>query len=152
MNFSNSKTTCRGQAAMEYLMILAVVAIIVLASFRFLVPRVHNSSEDYYNTVTNVILGNKPQPINGGWCTVECPTIQGHGNPVMHRTCECPAPAFGGSYCAGTDVVQCAHETVPSSCTPDGSCSAVTPLCGQVTVGQDNCGGACTKRGPSCPH
>ncbi len=142
----------QAQTAMEYLLILAVIGVIVLASLRLLVPKVHDSSEDYYNSVTRVILGESPAPVNGGWCEVKCPTTPGQGNPTMHRTCECPSPAFGGAYCSGSDVVKCTGETVPTGCVSDGSCSALKPSCDQVTFGEDNCKRACTKHGPPCPH
>lgn len=103
-NFKNN----RAQSSMEYLLILTMVGVIVLASLRFLLPKVNTSSEGYFNSVTRVVLGEKPQPINGGWCEVQCPPQGGSGGPsVMYKTCECPAPAFGGAYCQGSEVVQC---------------------------------------------
>lgn len=150
------------QTAVEYLLILAVVAAVVLAAFKFLLPQVRTSSEGYYNNVTDVVLGNgKVEKIDGGWCPVECPPA-GTGNPMRYRICECPAPAFGGLYCTdpnnsvthgGSEVVNCLNVKMPtSSCTPDGTCSAPTPSCGQVTMGENNCHQVCTRQGPPCPR
>lgn len=145
----------RAQTAMEYLLILAVVGIIVLSGLRFLLPRVNQSSEGYYNSVTRTILGENPAPINGGWCVPDCPPAGTTGNPLIFKTCECPAPAFGGSYCVTSNQVQdyiyCQGVSDPAvPCTPSGSCSAPSPSCGEITFGQNNCGQACTRQGPSC--
>lgn len=48
--------------------------------------------------------------------------------------------------CAGNYAV--AQST--GTCTPNGSCSAATPACGQTTTGTDNCGNTCSKTGPVC--
>ena len=87
---------------MEYLLIITVVAIIVLACFRGggLLPNVYRSqspdtytgggSDSFFSKVTRVVQGENPSPINGGWCK------DASGHPL---TCECPSPAFGGSPC-----------------------------------------------------
>lgn len=142
---SNSLTSA--QTALEYLLILTVVAIVVLASMKFLMPGVNRSSEGYFNSVTRVVLGEKPDPINGGWCEPVCPA---GGGPTMYRTCECPAPAFGGSYCQGPAEKSCGGGAA-SGCVSDGSCSAPVPECGRITFGENNCHQVCTRQGPNCP-
>ncbi len=101
MKFIRSKI---GQTALEYLLLFGIVAAAVLAAFRHLLPQVRDSSEGYYNNVTRVIIGDKPDPINGGWCdSPACPP----GVSQKYRTCQCPAPAFGGADCAGSGQSGC---------------------------------------------
>jgi Flp pilus assembly pilin Flp len=128
----------RGQTTLEYLLLLAVVAVVVIASFGpgSLVSQIHDSAQGYYNTVTNVIMGASPQPINGGWCPVTSPS--GFGPTVMYRSCECPAPAFGGAYCQGSSAVTtgataCGPCPTGQQCLPpDGHCGCADGLtCGQ---------------------
>ncbi len=171
----NLSSHCRAQTAIEYLLILAVVGVVVLASMKFLIPNIQTNSEAYYTDVTRVIMGgsnmingvnNTPQPIDGGWCDVECPTSGTVGNPTMYRTCECPAPAFGGLYCTdprnsvthgGGEVVHCS-QTIPTV-TCSGTCEAPVPACGQITFGTMSClvngntvQQSCSRQGPPCPH
>ncbi len=118
-----------GQTSIEYLLLLAVVAVIVIASFGpgSLISQVHDSAQGYYNTVTRVIMGENPQPINGGWCPVTSPS--GSGPTVMYRACECPAPAFGGAYCSGgsdpscpADQICVGAKVIFTNVTPCGPC------------------------------
>ncbi len=99
----------RAQTSIEYLLLLAVVAVVVIASFSqgSLISQVHDSAQGYYNTITNVIMNSdaKPLPIPGGWCPVTCPS--GSSGTVIYRSCECPAPAFGGAYCTGSSAWSC---------------------------------------------
>ncbi len=101
MKFTRSKT---GQTALEYLLLFGIVAAAVLAAFRYLLPQARDSSEGYYNSVTRVIMGDKPDPINGGWCDW---SVCGPGISQQFRTCQCPAPAFGGADCAGPSQGGC---------------------------------------------
>ncbi|MBF0512317.1 MAG: class III signal peptide-containing protein [Candidatus Omnitrophica bacterium] len=104
------KRVIRGQVALEYLLLLAVVAVVVIAAFGpgALVDKVHDSAQSYYNTVARVIMDsdnsglNNPNPIQGHWCPVTCPTQGGYS--VIYSACECPAPAFGGQCDAQTEV------------------------------------------------
>lgn len=69
-------TPLRGQSSLEYLLVLAVVAVVVIASFgpNSLITHVQSSATTYYNTVTAAITGTKtPMPRAGGWCPVTCP-------------------------------------------------------------------------------
>ena len=93
----------QGQTSLEYLLLLAVVAVIVIASFGpgSLISKVHDSAGGDYNTVTPCHHGNgtdaNPTAIPGRWCPVTCPS-SGSPDGYVRRACECPAPAFGGSY------------------------------------------------------
>ncbi len=132
-----------GQTVLEYMLILAVVGVIVLSSFAFLVPRVNKSSEGYYNSVSRVMMGEDPQPINGGWCPVAASNMQAGAadNATIYRTCECPAPAFGGAYCDPTDSFNGNNVScLGASCTPTGTC---VPQCAGKQCGPDGCGGNC---------
>lgn len=93
---------CRGQQGIEYLLIVTVVAIIAIAAFgpNGLLRNVRASqspdegldarTDGFFASVTRVIQGEKPKPIDGGWCR------DAAGAPL---TCECPSPAFGGHDC-----------------------------------------------------
>ena len=140
----------RGQTTLEYLLLLAVVAVVVIASFGpgSLVSQVHNSAQSYYNTVTNVIMGANPQPINGRWCPVTCP--YGSGPNVIYGACECPAPAFGGISCAilAPGNVKCnAGQTCRGeevSCSGNGTQGSGVTACGSCPTGQScNSSGQC---------
>lgn len=131
MKMSCSHNPCRGQTSLEYLLLLAVVAVVVIASFRqgALISQVHDSAQGYYNSITRVILGENPQPINGGWCQVICPPPGSYGTPVMYETCACPEPAFGGDYCSGSGKVTCQGVTA-CSCPPGQQCLPPDGHCG----------------------
>ena len=99
-----------GQTALEYLLLFAIVAAAVLFSFKNFLPQVRNSSEGYYNSVTRVIMGENPRPIDGGWCPWEpcVPSVNGvAGTTTSYRTCQCPTPAFGGADCPGAGNKSC---------------------------------------------
>ena len=138
----------RGQTSLEYLLLLAVVAVIVIASFGpgSLVSQVHDAAQGYYNTVTSVIMGNGNEtidgkqiaPINGGWCPVTSPPVGSFGPTVMYRSCECPAPAFGGAYCQGSSAV----TTGATAC---GPCST-GQVCGAAPITTQNPSGC------GCPN
>lgn len=143
MNSYVLKISSRGQTAMEYLLILTVVAILTLISFNTLIPAIRDSQDNvknprgFFTKVDRVILGEHPNPINGGWCPVECPAPGSCGDQYRYRVCECPAPAFGGKFCQadalGLDQVTCPGVTAcgsagaPASCLvwePWGACSS----------------------------
>jgi hypothetical protein len=89
-------TRHKGQAALEYLILLTVAAVVVFIAVKpsgnnSLLNRSQKSTEGYYNTVTEVIMGKNPDPIDGGWCRP--------AKPNGECECACPAPAFGGRYC-----------------------------------------------------
>jgi len=101
-SLSRAKSRDSAQTALEYLLLFGIVAAAVLAAFKYLLPQVRDSSEGYYNSVTRVIMGENPDPINGGWCDWSpcVPAVNGvPGTTSRYRTCQCPAPAFGGKPC-----------------------------------------------------
>lgn len=81
----------RGQTSLEYLLLLAVVAVIIIASFGpgSLVSQVHDSAQDYYNTVTRVIMGKtlSPSTEDGVRSLVRLPVA------LALRSCSPPANA-----------------------------------------------------------
>lgn len=96
----------KAQAAMEYILLLTVVAVVVFVALKpsstskSMVNRAQGVSEGYYNSVTRVIMGDSyiagslvkgnPNPIDGGLCPPK---------PSGYQECACPAPAFGGKPC-----------------------------------------------------
>jgi Flp pilus assembly pilin Flp len=58
MKMSTFPKSVLGQSSLEYLLLLAVVAVVVIAAFGHgaLIDQLHNTSEDYYNSVTKVIM------------------------------------------------------------------------------------------------
>jgi len=161
----------RGQTSLEYLLLLAVVAVVVIVGFSkgSLIDQVHNAAQGYYNSVTRVIMGENPKPINGGWCPVTCPYSGGKPGSIgptnIYGACECPAPAFGGTFCpavggitgcgAGQTCkgyeVSCGGQSHDPTCPPGQVydrttqqcvCSPTTP-CGSSTCGSDSCGNSC---------
>jgi len=124
MRMSADYSPTRGQTSLEYLLLLAVVAVVVIASFGpgSLISQVHDSAQDYYKTVTRAIMGENPQPINGGWCPIQCPS--GSGPTTIYQACECPAPAFGGASCAGSGSVSCSGTTACGPCPPGQVCNS----------------------------
>jgi hypothetical protein len=142
MRMSADHTPSRGQSSLEYLLVLAVVAVVVIASFGpgSLVSQVQNSAATYYNTVTTAITGKgNPVPINGGWCPVTCPPAGSSGANVLYGACECPAPAFGGAFCPGGSVGCGAGQTCSGQVV---DCSGTTS-CACPTGEQCNAQGQC---------
>ncbi len=129
MKRKSSHRPSRGQTALEYLLLLALVAGVALLSFRTFIPDLQkslvgtndsNEKDSFYGKVTRSIIGgegNEPVPVNGGWCDMPCPSASVCGPAVIYQRCECPTPAFGGAACpegGGTKI--CPR---PSNC-PDG--------------------------------
>ena len=112
-------SAARGQTSLEYLLLLAIVAVIVIAGFSQggLISKVHDAAQGYYGSATRVIMGETPAKINGGWCGVTCPLTAGFGPRYMYGACECPAPAFGGDYCLGAS-----KTPVPQACSAGQTC------------------------------
>ena len=50
----------KAQVAIEYLLLLGVVAAVVMVGFRVFLPKARNSSEHYFNETTRAILGPPP--------------------------------------------------------------------------------------------
>jgi Flp pilus assembly pilin Flp len=93
MKTTADHTYRRAQTSVEYLLLLTVVAVVVIASFSpgSLIDQVRISAASYYTSITKIIQGNAvPAPIAGGLCPA---------GPGETPACECPVPAFGGAPC-----------------------------------------------------
>ncbi len=149
----------RGQTALEYLLLLAVVAAVVFAGFKTFVPQTRQATEGYYNQVSRVLQGETPQPVNGGWCPAHCPDPKACGPAAISKVCGCPAPAFGGAYCSGSAFEVCPRDenVCASSCDadmkakceanpphPDCICRANPYSCGAPSQGINLCDKKCT--------
>ena len=49
-----------GQTALEYMILLGIVAAIVLVGFKIYLPKSRGASEIFFNTVSNALLGAPP--------------------------------------------------------------------------------------------
>ena len=107
-----------GQTAIEYLLLFALVSFIVFMAFAKggFIFQVHDKSKEYFEAISNVIMGDNPKPINGGWC--DWTPCSSGGIKQQYRSCECPAPAFGGLAC--TTDAQGAARACPGQ--PGGWC------------------------------
>ncbi len=150
-----------GQSALEYLLLCGIVALVVITAFskNGFMNQVRSTSNVYYEQITNVIMGDDVEPINGGWCEWSLCVKPG---TYHFRTCECPAPAFGGAPCPGESsqfcvggpcavgedcrVTFCACPASAPNCSITGECVATLPTC---NVG-DNCGFCYCPYGQTC--
>lgn len=140
------KSRCKAQSAVEYLLLLAIVGVVVIAGFQAFLPKTQKTTEGYFNTVSRAIVGgsgtnedgtsfnNDPKPIDGGWCgldgqpltnrTEKCESQLPCGVQVRYRECACPRPAFGGKHCMDDPnkradaVVTCDSVTECPKCDP----------------------------------
>lgn len=148
MDLKRSQKT--GQAALEYMLILTVVAVVVFLAIKpsgspSTLNKAQTAAEGYYNTVTEAIMGKNPQPINGGLCPPK---------PNGQRECACPQPAFGGAPCTAPDptIIYCGDgicngsETgqpgSPFTCHEDCGYIPDCTQCGTL-VPSATCGAAC---------
>lgn len=143
----------KGQTALEYLLLLGLVAFVVFTAFSGggFMNQVKDSSTNYFTTMGRVIQGEDPKTgINGGWC--EWSLCSGG---IQFRTCECPAPAFGGAQCVadsqggasrtcgGASLPTCGSGqrcnlwSNPCQCPSGSSCSALGYCATQCTATQD---------------
>ena len=95
----------KAQTAIEYLLLLALVAVVVIISFSNLLPRVKDSSGQYFVKATESIMGQNARRVNGGWCDWGEPAlVQGSVTQCMqNRLCDCPPPFGTGDICAGSN-------------------------------------------------
>ncbi|MEI6438006.1 MAG: thrombospondin type-1 domain-containing protein [Candidatus Omnitrophota bacterium] len=97
----------RGQVLLEYILLLGLVAVLALASFRpqGVIEQTVNTSKGYYKDGTRAILGGyydntgavvmeNPTGVPGGWCKFSSCI-----NGFKVRECACPRPSFGGAEC-----------------------------------------------------
>ena len=134
----------RGQVLLEYLLLLGLVAVLALASFKpgGIISQTGTSANTYFKTGQRAILGGyvdasgkqvmeDPAPIHGGWCDFSSCI-----NGVKVRECACPRPAFGGTECVGDAVI-------PADCSGGGNGGGCTPSCAGKCSGSDGCTGTC---------
>jgi hypothetical protein len=107
------------QTMMEYLILLALVAFLVITAMKPQGPldAIHNATAEHYNAAASVIASGtynaqsrtysdidaKIEPVNGGWCGWST-CIDGY---QKFRECACPRPAFGGQGCSGSAIMDC---------------------------------------------
>ena len=53
------KVITKGQTAVEYMMLLAIVMVVVLVGLKSFIPRVNRATNTYFNTVSNAIAGGQ---------------------------------------------------------------------------------------------
>ena len=103
----------KAQTAIEYLLLLALVATIVIISFSNLLPRVKDSSSEYFVKAAGSIMGLPAGQVTGNWCEWGPTLVPFHGSPsnqcIQKRLCDCPPPFGSGAICLGSDnrVVAC---------------------------------------------
>jgi hypothetical protein len=145
MEMSRTHSHARGQSSLEYLLLLMVVAVVVIAGFRAgsVVDKVHDTAQGYYNTVTGILMGSGNEsttgrqvlPINGGWCPVTCQPSGSFGPAIIYGACECPAPAFGGLPCPAGQVM-CNGSYLAGVVGSSGSVVTNQPCAGQKIICQ----------------
>ena len=78
----------KGQNAIEYLLLLALVVGIVLVGFRQHLPTVYNSANEYYNRASEYLVGEPPRCGDGACfephevesgCCIDCGHCVGCG-------------------------------------------------------------------------
>lgn len=124
----------RGQVMFEYILLLGLVAVLVMFSFRQngVITQTVNASRDYYKVGSRAILGGfydangkvvmqDPAGSDGGWCDFSVCV-----NGVRVRECACPRPAFKGK--------ECLDDVYGGAVTPwmDGhqaQCAVTAPMC-----------------------
>lgn len=79
-----------------------------------------------------------PQPVNGGWsawsaCSKSC------GGGTQSRTCNNPAPAYGGTYCSGSSSQSCNTQAC-STPAPTTASSTYGNACYENKPGKENPG------------
>lgn len=108
------------QTAIEYLILLSLVAVIVMFSFSHLLPRANQAVSSLFLRAGSSIMGETVQSIDGDWCDwspCECDELDGIakaaclaaliGPRVHRRLCDCPAPLGSGTLCAGSSTENC---------------------------------------------
>lgn len=94
------------QTAIEYLILLSLVAVIVMFSFSNLFPRANQAVSSLFLRAGSSIMGEKVQPIDGSWC--DWGPCQVEGNQT--RLCDCPAPLGSGTLCPGSSRMACSID------------------------------------------
>jgi hypothetical protein len=102
---------------LEYLLLMALVAFLVLSSFKpnGILDLTRQATNAYFSSGSRAIMGGyynttggtnrptfeNPAPVNGGWCGWSLCM-----NDVQTRECACPRAAFGGKECAGEALLK----------------------------------------------
>ena len=95
------------QTAIEYLVLLSLVAVIVIVGFSNLLPRANQSVSSLFFKARSSIMGAKVESIDGQWCDWSPCSAEG-GSGFQKRLCDCPAPLGSGSVCSGPSQQPCA--------------------------------------------
>ncbi|HLD70163.1 MAG TPA: hypothetical protein VJA17_05300 [Candidatus Omnitrophota bacterium] len=110
------------QTAIEYLILLSLVAVIVMFSFSHLLPRAGQSVSSLFSRAGSSIMGETVQPIDGDWCDwspcldctnasiAACLNKVAQNITVQYRLCDCPAPLGSGAVCSGPSQQDCNIE------------------------------------------
>ncbi len=93
------------QTAIEYLILLSLVAVIVIVSFSNLFPRANQAVSSLFSRAGLSIMGGTVQSIGGNWCNWG-PCQDG----TRKRLCDCPAPLGSGAVCSGSGTESCTIE------------------------------------------
>jgi len=120
---ASSPKRTKAQTAIEYLLLFAVVAVVVLVAFRNLLPRANVIAGGYYNKVAVGIMGvpppsadfTDPGPCDG----VVCSSFSSDQNSC----CEAGNPAAGalrGECCVWHIPLGFPPGCIPAPCAPGG--------------------------------
>jgi hypothetical protein len=108
---------------LEYLLLMALVAFLVLSSFKSngILDMTRQATNDYFSSGTRAIMGGyynsgkptfeKPAPVNGHWCAWSVCI-----NDVRTRECACPRAAFGGKECPDEAIQACSGGPLVGIC------------------------------------
>jgi len=113
-------TSRNAQAALEYMLLLAVVVAIVLVGLQNKLPRANRATEQYFNETANIIMGQNPSSscTTGGWTAwTACSLLCGSGG-TQTRTCT---------------------DTCGSGCAPDQYGSITSRPCNQFPCPPVDC-------------
>ena len=108
----------KAQTAIEYLLLLAVTAIIVFISFKTLLPKSGEISQAYFNKTAAGIMGDAPGGgcVPNGSCSAPNPAcgttttgVDNCGNPCSKTGPPCPSCA--GVNCSSRSAANCCADT-----------------------------------------
>ena len=105
------------QTAIEYMLLLSLVAVIVIVGFSRLLPQANQSVSALFSRASSSIVGETVQPVNGDWCPwsscacgglMNASECAAQGAPTTQtRLCDCPAPLGSGAICSGPSQQPC---------------------------------------------
>lgn len=109
----------KAQTAIEYLILLSLVAVIVMISFANLLPRANQAVSSLFSRGRASIMGATVESIDGDWCEwspcldctnasiAACLNQVAQNITVQYRLCDCPAPLGSGTICSGASAQSC---------------------------------------------